>query len=705
MKNPIAIGIALLMITTLKAQTSISGNVLTENGDTITGANVFIEDAFDGFSSDRYGYFKFTTNEQGNKILKVTMLGYESAQKSIFLDGKPLTLKILLVEKVNELNTVVISAGNFETGDLKKMAVLNSIDIVTTAGATADIFGALKSLPGTQPAAESNGLFVRGGDASESKTFFDGLLVHNPFATQLPDIAQRGRFSPFMFKGTSFSTGAYSAQYGEALSSTMSLESKDQSPKTKSDIGMMSVGFDATHVQRFKNSSLDLNGSYYNLKPVFELVKQNTEWTKTPESIHANSFYKLNTGSSGLLKIHCNYEHSTIGIISSDFRDVSKDVSYNVTGDNLYLNSTWQQFVSDQWKINVGAGFGNDYHKIKIDTNLARQKETSLHTKAFVTHYFGKYTDVKAGIDYFSFTNDESFNEKQHQLTNPIVASFFETNYYITRQLAIRLGARHEYASSIHACNFAPRISLAYKWNNVSQVSFGFGEFYQIPPDEYLFNSKTIGFEKSTHYLFNYQYQQDKRTFRAEAYYKTYSNLVKTNNSDPSGLDNSGYGYAKGFDVFYRDSKSLRSADYWISYSFLDTKRNYRDFPIEATPAFAANHVANFVAKYFISVISTSIGATYTYASGRSYFNPNSQVFLSDKTKDYHNISLNVSYLTSVSKHFTIVYLSVENIFGISHVYGYRYSPDGTFRKPIVPSAPRGIFIGVFITLGDNIYR
>ena len=149
----------------------------------------------------------------------------------------------------------------------------------------------------------------------------------------------------------------------------------------------------------------------------------------------------------------------------------------------------------------------------------------------------------------------------------------------------------------------------------------------------------------------------------------------------------------------------MRSADYWISYSFLDTKRNYRDFPIEATPAFAANHVANFVAKYFISVVSTSIGATYTYASGRSYFNPNSQVFLSDKTKDYHNISMNVSYLTSLAKQFTIVYLSIENIFGINNVFGYRYSPDGAFRQPIVPSAPRSIFLGVFITIGDGTYR
>ena len=272
-------------------------------------------------------------------------------------------------------------------------------------------------------------------------------------------------------------------------------------------------------------------------------------------------------------------------------------------------------------------------------------------------------------------------------------------------QLALRLGARYEYSSFLSADNVAPRISLAYKWNDKSQVSFGLGKFYQIPKDEFNFVSKTLEFENASHLVLNYQYMIAKRIFRVEAYYKTYNNLVKENHLDPSGLDNSGYGYAKGFDFFFRDSKTVRYADYWISYSFLDTKRNYRNFPIEAIPTFAAKHVANFVGKYFIAKFSTSIGVTYTYASGRTYYNPNNPLFLSDKIKDYHNVSSNISYLTSIAKKFTIEYLSVENIFGIEQVFGYRYSPDGTFRKPIVPSAPRSIFLGVFITFGDKNYK
>ena len=111
------------------------------------------------------------------------------------------------------------------------------------------------------------------------------------------------------------------------------------------------------------------------------------------------------------------------------------------------------------------------------------------------------------------------------------------------------------------------------------------------------------------------------------------------------------------------------------------------------------------VIKYTVAKWNTVTGITYTYASGRTYYNPNAEIFLSDKTKSYHNLSINASYLTSIARCFTIVYLSIENVAGIDHVYGYRYSPDGQTRKAIESSAPRTIFAGLFITIGDNSFK
>ena len=124
-------------------------------------------------------------------------------------------VQIKLQEAMNVLNTATITAGTFEASDSKKMVMLKPLDIVTTA--------VMQFLPGSQRVGEQEGLFVRGGSANETKTVIDGMIVQNPFFSSTPDVPQRGRFTHFMFKGTAFRTGGYSAQYGQALSSVLLL--------------------------------------------------------------------------------------------------------------------------------------------------------------------------------------------------------------------------------------------------------------------------------------------------------------------------------------------------------------------------------------------------------------------------------------------------------------------------------------------------
>src|SRR5690348_16440675 len=94
------------------------------------------------------------------------------------------------------------------------------------------------------------------------------------------------------------------------------------------------------------------------------------------------------------------------------------------------------------------------------------------------------------------------------------------------------------------------------------------------------------------------------RIFRVEGYYKSYNNLVKTNNNV---FNNSGDGYAKGIDLFWRDRKTIKDVDYWVSYSFLYTKRNFRDYPVSATPSFGGKHTLNVVYKQFFEKLNSQV--------------------------------------------------------------------------------------------------
>lgn len=692
----------LILVTALPgiSQTIITGTLHNQKGEPIKQANIILRDSYDGASSDSSGRFSFSTDEKGLFTLIYSAVNYQDDSIKVQLDGKSVNLRILMKKTINELDAVTISAGTFETGDKKRGTVLSSLDIATVAGANADIISALQTLPGAQASFAESGLFVRGGSAAETKTFFDGMLIKNPFNTQVPDQASRGRFSPFLFKGTSFSAGGYSALYGQALSSALLLESKDLPEKTTTGISLLSVGAGVDQNIRFKNSALSAGGFYYNLKPAFSVIRQDREWEKEPEQYGATLQYKLKTSNSGMFKWYSDFSSTSLGLHAVDTEDPNLTSYFSNKNKNTYINTSYQDYLAPKWKIQTGLAFSNTSDEGLQQEDRYNRTDRVFQGRLVATHYLSNLSTLKFGAESFSIKRDEGINELKRDYSDQLTAAFAESEIFITPTLATKIGLRSEYSSRLDRYNIAPRASLGFKTGAFSQVSLAYGKFYQNPEDEYLI-MQALDFETADHYIFNYQYSNSNYTFRAETYYKNYDQLTR----DIDGqLSNTGSGYAKGAELFWWDKKSIRNASYWISYSFLDTKRLFADYPSRAVPPFAAKHTLNVVYKQFFDKLNSQISTTYTFATGRTYVNPMNPVYLGDKTSSFNNLSLNVSYLTHILKQFTVVYLSATNVPGFNNVYGYHYSRDGQFRQKILPASQRDFFIGLLMTIGDNTF-
>jgi vitamin B12 transporter len=692
-----------LCVGQINAQTTISGNVVDSKENGIPGANVFIKDTYDGTTTDINGKFSFTTSEKGMQTLSASFIGFESFEEKINLDSSEIKIKIRMKDAVNELKTVTIAAGAFEASDEKKMVILRPLDIVTTAGAGGDIYGALQTLPGTGVVGEKEGMYVRGGDANEAKTFIDGLLVDNPYFTSVPDVPQRGRFSPFLFKGVSFSTGGYSAQYGQAMSSALILESQDLTDRTQTNIGVMSVGASLGHTKRWKRTSVGVFGSYTDLRPYYEIFKQNRDWVKPPQSINGSAIFRHKTSETGMLKAFVSYTWTDLSVYYPDTADpllINKRKFAN-TNTNLFSSFSYKEILFKTWTLYAAASFGANSDNIRIDEYPVDHSNYLLESRLTLTHSIGELSVIRFGGEFQKPVDKVEVPSYSNKKNESYEAVYAEGDIYITQKIVARAGLRGENSALLDKVNLAPRVSLAYKTGQYSQVSFACGKFYQVPLNTFLvaYPAADFKYEEATHYIFNFQHVSDLKTFRVETYYKKYNDLTRTINNV---ADNSGYGYAKGFELFYRDKKSLRRSDFWISYSYLDTKRLYLDYPVEAMPTFAAKHNASLVFKYFIPKLSLAPSLTYVFSTGRHYYNPNNPVFLGDQTKNYHNLSLNFSYLTSIGKSFTVVVLSIGNLFGVENVYTYNYSSDGSHRYAVGPTAPRMIFAGLFINIGSQ---
>ncbi|MEQ9412690.1 MAG: TonB-dependent receptor, partial [Cyclobacteriaceae bacterium] len=567
-----AIQILLLFITcTAFAQTRILGVVSDEKGAAIPGANVSIEGTYDGASTSVEGMFQFETSETGAQTITVTFVGFKAFGQTVNLAGEPVQLQVALKEEINQLDAVVISAGSFTAGEEKRRTVLKAIDIATTAGATADIAGALNTLPGTQKVGESGRLFVRGGDGSETKTFIDGMLVANAYSPSAPNTPSRGRFLPFMFKGTSFSTGGYSAEYGQALSSALVLDSKDKAELNQTDLGLLSVGGDVAHTQVWDRASVSGKIQYTNIRPYFGLINQEIDWITPPASIEGSTAFRQEVGEHGIVKFFGNFNHSDFKLNNHEILDPTQIESFDYANNYGYGNASFLQALNDRWSVRGGLSYNYNENNILLDGNPIDEIERGTHSKLVFENTISDAIELKFGVEHlqsnYEASQRDSLSLKQTITFNtPITAGFAEAEIYVSKYFVTRAGVRTEYNGSIEKLNVDPRVSIAYKPFTHGQFSLAYGQFRQATQNQFLRVNQSLEEEKAEHFIFNYQVINNQRTFRTELYYKKYSSLVKFINGNSEQLSNAGNGYAQGFELFWRDSKTVRNLDYWVSY-------------------------------------------------------------------------------------------------------------------------------------------
>lgn len=691
------------------AQSVVSGKVTDVKGNPIPGANIYIDGSYDGTSSDEKGQFSFTTSEKGKQVLVVSFLAYETSNTEIEVENATNQI-VKLKESVNTLDAVVITAGTFEAGDKARVSVLKPLDIVTTAGSAGDIVAALQTLPGTQTVGEDGRLYVRGGEADETQTFVDGIRVAQPYGATTNELPTRGRFSPFLFSGISFSTGGYSAEYGEALSSVLLLNTQDEPDQNKTDISLMTVGLGLGHTTKWQKSSLSVNTAYIDLAPYQVAIPQDVEWNRPYQSLSGETVYRYQF-EKGLFKVYAAFDAARFDV---DQETVNAPYVNRVDlqNNNFYLNSSYLGDLPGEWQLFTGLGYGYSKNTIGLNLDDVDNDENALHLKVKLRKNFSDRFKLSFGADYFVTAFDEVYQQNAGDRFTTgydanLAAAFAEGDIFFSKNFAAKIGIRASHNSILGEATVSPRVSLAYKIKRKGQFSFAYGEFSQAPRAEYLKFSDFHQFdnERATHYILNYQYSRNKQTFRLETYLKEYRDLVKfSGDSQPLDYNNAGSGYAKGIDVFWRDGNNIRNLEYWVSYSFIDTKRDYKDFPTSVTPNFVASHSLSVVTKYWINSWRSQLGVSNSFATGRPFNNPNEAAFMAGRTKSYNSMSVSWAYLVSAQK---ILYFSVSNVLGNQNIFGYEYADtanaNGIYdRRAIRPTADRFFFVGFFWTISDD---
>ncbi|MDE5492161.1 TonB-dependent receptor [Elizabethkingia meningoseptica] len=717
------------------AQIIISGKV-TAKGKAVKNVSVTLKDTYDGATTDANGNYSFQTTETGNHVVTFSVPDFADVSKDVSIAAQNLVVNAEMKSSFNEISGVVLTSESItSSGKNRSNTLLTPLDFVTTPGGEGQITATLKFLPGTQKIGDTEGLFVRGGTNTETKTFIDGNLVNNYFTNSTPGIAGRDRFNSSIFKRNDFSRGAYSALYGQALSSVLVLETIDLPEKTSADLFVMPILYSGSYqnVNTARTSSYGIQASYLNMNWFTKMLNFNTDFDQGPKSFSTNANFRIRTKGGGFIKYYGSYDSNLVGILQPSLEADYVQMKIKMKGENTYHNLSYREKFG-KYLLNVGTSFS--YNKNYLNLNFLNDNQQGVYqiginnkgsyfnSKAVVERRLYTGSTIRGGVEFQNSIEDMVYAPmdktafKKHY--NDLISStFVEADLPITPRFSATVGTRVENSSYLKKWNMAPRGALGYRLSKDWTTSFSYGIFYQNPESRYINYPAPLGFQRADHYVLQIQKINSSRNFRFEVFYKDYQKLTKTysfmNPEDQNSYSGqqtavnvNGGGYAKGIEVFWRDKKTIKSLDYWISYSYLDSKRDFNNYPYSMAPTFAAKHTLSVVAKRFITDLKTQINASYSFASGRPYYdlvseNGNNIIRHEGTLKSYSSLNMSLNYLPNLGKKeakvFTIIFLGVDNILNQKNIYGYNFSGSGN-RSPILPVANTTVYVGAIFQFG-----
>jgi vitamin B12 transporter len=124
------------------------------------------------------------------------------------------------------LPPIHVAVSTYSVDDPGAATQMSRLDVYTMPGGTADVFQTFQTLPGVTRVGDSGDLYVRGGDPAETPIYVDGARLFHPGRFETLNGTIFGVFDPSVMRTAYFSSGGFSARYGNAQSGVVALETE-----------------------------------------------------------------------------------------------------------------------------------------------------------------------------------------------------------------------------------------------------------------------------------------------------------------------------------------------------------------------------------------------------------------------------------------------------------------------------------------------
>jgi hypothetical protein len=527
------------------------------------------------------------------------------------------------------------------------------------------------------------------------------LIVSNPYLSRAKNIGVRSRFTPDLFSGTVLQSGGFNAEFGQALSGVVNLSTKEREQMTaKTDISVI-LPFTAGVTQIDKKPSFAYRASadYSNQFLFDKIINGIYKGIKPYQSINMDMFLtkEFSTDTKLTAQFNGNYGAGLYSYRNVDDIQLENDVkqTYIYGQVNFYHTFDSKLSLSAAANMIVERSSGTE---VQYENDKSLTKNIWNHNKITLQYRSGKIVN-RTGVEFIFNPYEETYTldaDYSRSVRNSLAGIYSDTKLFLNANLTASAGLRGEYSIYLKKFNFAPRLYLAYRLNTENILSVAAGDYFQLPSMDYLKISDNIDFTSVRKATASYSYVKKESKFQIDTYYKKYNDAIAYFTGQ--FIDNSGYGHGWGADVFWKNY--FKTLEYWLTYSYNNTRKKYDSFSEAVVPPYVARHSFNITLKYWIAPLKSLAGLSYNITSGAPYYSDEFPRTVSGTTPFRSRSDISWSYLP---KQWIVIHFGCQNVLNKKNIYGYEYSKISPgVRKEITAAYSRLFIVGVFITFSRS---